>query len=78
MRYSFPQESHRTRAKPPSGRPHPIGLMDFPGGKDTLKNIRDSLNGACERAGVSHIRVHGLRHTLGRRWPWRALIPLPS
>jgi len=37
----------------------------FPGRKGPLTDIRDSLNGACERAGIPHIRVHGLRHTFG-------------
>ncbi|MBE0568750.1 MAG: site-specific integrase [Deltaproteobacteria bacterium] len=37
----------------------------FPGRKGPLNDIRDSLNGACKRAGVPHIRVHGLRHTFG-------------
>lgn len=37
----------------------------FPGRKGPLNDIRDSLNGACNRAGVPHIRVHGLRHTFG-------------
>ncbi|MBI5576961.1 MAG: tyrosine-type recombinase/integrase [Deltaproteobacteria bacterium] len=38
----------------------------FPGRKEgPLTDIRDSLNGACKRAGVPHIRVHGLRHTFG-------------
>ena len=30
-----------------------------------MNDVRESLNGACKRAGVSHIRVHGLRHTFG-------------
>ncbi|MCL5885369.1 MAG: tyrosine-type recombinase/integrase, partial [Deltaproteobacteria bacterium] len=30
-----------------------------------LTDIRDSLNGACKRAGVSRIHVHALRHTFG-------------
>jgi integrase len=37
----------------------------FPGRKGPLNDIRESLNGACKRAGVAHIRVHGLRHTFG-------------
>ena len=37
----------------------------FPGRKGPLNDIRDSLNGAGKRAGVPHIRVHGLRHTFG-------------
>jgi len=37
----------------------------FPGRKGPLTDIRASLNGACERAGVPHIHVHGLRHTFG-------------
>ncbi len=37
----------------------------FPGRKGPLNDIRESLNGACKRAGVPHIRVHGLRHTFG-------------
>jgi integrase len=37
----------------------------FPGRKGLLNDIRESLNGACDRAGVSHICVHGLRHTFG-------------
>jgi integrase len=38
----------------------------FPGRKGgPLNDVRESLNGACRRAGVPHIRVHGLRHTFG-------------
>lgn len=37
----------------------------FPGRKGPLNDIRESLNGACKRASVAHIRVHGLRHTFG-------------
>ena len=37
----------------------------FPGRKGPLNDVRESLNGACKRAGVDHIRVHGLRHTFG-------------
>ena len=37
----------------------------FPGRNGPLNDIRESLNGACKRAGVPHIRVHGLRHTFG-------------
>jgi integrase len=37
----------------------------FPGRKGPLNDVRESLNGACKRAGVPHIRVHGLRHTFG-------------
>ncbi len=37
----------------------------FPGKNGPLKDIRDGLNGACKRAGVPHIRIHGLRHTFG-------------
>lgn len=37
----------------------------FPGRKGPLTDIRASLNGACERAGVPHIHIHGLRHTFG-------------
>ena len=38
----------------------------FPGRKGGhLTDIRGGLNGACDRAGVPHIRVHGLRHTFG-------------
>jgi integrase len=37
----------------------------FPGKNGPLKDIRWSLNGACKRAGVPHIRIHGLRHTFG-------------
>jgi integrase len=37
----------------------------FPGRKGPLTDIRDSLKGACERAGVPHICIHGLRHTFG-------------
>jgi len=37
----------------------------FPGRKGPLNDIRESLNSACKRAGVDHIRVHGLRHTFG-------------
>lgn len=28
-----------------------------------MTDIRDSLNAACKRAGVSQIHIHGLRHT---------------
>jgi integrase len=28
-------------------------------------DIRECLHGACKRAGVANIRVHGLRHTFG-------------
>jgi integrase len=37
----------------------------FPGRNGLLNDIRESLNGACTRAGIPHIRVHGLRHTFG-------------
>ena len=38
----------------------------FPGRKGgPLNDIRDGLNGACRRAGVPRIHVHGLRHTFG-------------
>jgi integrase len=37
----------------------------FPGRNGPLTDIRDSLKGACERAGVPHICIHGLRHTFG-------------
>jgi integrase len=37
----------------------------FPGRKGPLNDIRESLNGACARAGIPHVRVHGLRHTFG-------------
>lgn len=37
----------------------------FPGRKGVLNDIRDSLNGACARAEVPRIHVHGLRHTFG-------------
>jgi hypothetical protein len=30
-----------------------------------MTDIRASLNGACERAGVPHIHIHGLRHAFG-------------
>lgn len=30
-----------------------------------LNDIRESLNGACARAGIPPIHVHGLRHTFG-------------
>lgn len=30
-----------------------------------LYDVRESLNGACKRAGIPHVRVHGLRHTFG-------------
>ena len=30
-----------------------------------LKDIRNGLNGACKRAGVTRLHVHGLRHTFG-------------
>lgn len=45
-------------------RKAPSSLV-FPGRKGPLKDIREGLNGASKRAGVDHIRVHGLRHTLG-------------
>jgi integrase len=37
----------------------------FPGRNGPLTDVRDSLKGACERAGVPHICIHGLRHTFG-------------
>ncbi len=38
----------------------------YPGRKGSpLNDIRESLNGACKRAGIPHIHVHGLRHTFG-------------
>ena len=38
----------------------------FPGRNGgPLNDIRDGLNGACKRAGVPRIHVHGLRHTFG-------------
>jgi integrase len=37
----------------------------FPGRKGPLKDIQDSLNGACARAGVPRVHVHALRHTFG-------------
>ena len=37
----------------------------FPGRNGPLNDVRESLNGACKRAGVPHIRVHGLRQTFG-------------
>lgn len=37
----------------------------FPGRKGPLNDVRESLNGACKRAGIPHVRVHGLRHTFG-------------
>jgi len=37
----------------------------FPGRKGPLNDIRESPNGACKRAGVPHLHVHGLRHTFG-------------
>jgi integrase len=38
----------------------------FPGRNGgPLTDIRDSLDGACKRAGVPRIHVHGLRHTFG-------------
>ena len=37
----------------------------FPGRKGVLNDMRESLNGACARAGVPPIHVHGLRHTFG-------------
>jgi integrase len=30
-----------------------------------MTDIRASSNGACERAGVPHIHIHGLRHAFG-------------
>lgn len=56
-RYSFPQTSHRTRAKPPSGRPHPktfdigkpvipgrFGNVPGPGSRPTLSRSRAGCN----------------------------------
>jgi len=37
----------------------------FPGRNGPLNDIRDSLNGACARAGVPRVHVHALRHTFG-------------
>ena len=37
----------------------------FPGRKGVLNDMRESLNGACARAGFPRIHVHGLRHTFG-------------
>ena len=37
----------------------------FPGRKGHLDDIRVCLNGACDRAGVPRVRIHGLRHTFG-------------
>jgi integrase len=37
----------------------------FPGRKGHLNDIRTCLNGACDRAGVPRVHVHGLRHTFG-------------
>jgi integrase len=37
----------------------------FPGRKGPSTDIRDGLNGACDRTGVPRIHVHGLRHTFG-------------
>lgn len=37
----------------------------FPGRKGPLNDVRESLNGACKRAGIPHVRVHGLSHTFG-------------
>lgn len=38
----------------------------FPGRKGRpLNDVRESLNGACKRAGVPYVPVHGLRHTFG-------------
>jgi integrase len=37
----------------------------FSGRNGPLADIRDSLKGACERAGVPHICIHELRHTFG-------------
>ena len=37
----------------------------FPGRKGVSNDIRESLNGACARAGVPRNHVHGLRHTFG-------------
>ena len=43
-----------------------MSSLVFPGRKGgPLKDIRDSLNGACKRAGVPRLHVHGLRHTFG-------------
>jgi len=57
-------------------RPEKSTLV-FPGRKGPLNDVRESLNGACKRAGIPHVRVHGLRHTFVPRWLWQALIPLP-
>jgi len=40
-------------------------MLVFPGRKGSLNDVRESLNGACKRAGIPHVRVHGLRHTFG-------------
>jgi integrase len=37
----------------------------FPGRKGNLHDIRTCLNGACDRAGVPRVHIHGLRHTFG-------------
>jgi integrase len=43
-----------------------ISSLVFPGIKGgPLNDVRESLNGACKRAGIPHIRVHELRHTFG-------------
>ncbi len=48
----------------------------FPARKGALTDIRESLNGACARAGVPHIRVHGLRHTFGSQMAMAGADPL--
>ena len=52
------QEAHRRnqRRTPPS-------LLVFPGRKGYLGDIREGLNHACDRAGITRVTVHQLRHT---------------
>lgn len=40
-------------------------LMHVKTSSGVLNDMRESLNGACARAGVPRIHVHGLRHTFG-------------
>ena len=40
-------------------------IQIHPGRKGPLSDIRRGLDDACDRAGIPHVRVHGLRHTFG-------------
>ena len=48
-----------------SGKRTEKSSLVFPGRKGPLNDVRESLYGACARAGIPHVRVHGLRHTFG-------------